>query len=175
MNVFDMETPMNVRHRRLLALANFLDDLPHSKFHIPAWTAPDCTKTSCGTAGCVGGWAATKFQKLGWGIALSLYPNREGGSIYLRRSCEEDRLWGPLAFGVFFGIPTLFANAITLGFMDRFAGFSLYQEEYDLDKANDVTPQMAADRIRKVLKMVAPQVLEEDVSHEMRELQAVAC
>lgn len=32
--------------------ANFLDDLPHDKFHMPKWSSEDRTETSCGTAGC---------------------------------------------------------------------------------------------------------------------------
>lgn len=49
-------------HRKLAALANFLDDLPHDRFHMPAWGSDDAAETSCGTAGCACGWAATVYN-----------------------------------------------------------------------------------------------------------------
>jgi hypothetical protein len=155
-------------HRKLLQLANFLDDLPHDKFHMPTWVSRDCTKDSCGTAGCACGWAATIFKKEGWSIGGPY------GAFIPVFEVNHASFYGQVGFAKFFEISLSDAWAITcyLHNMCIFTGdFKSvikdgYREEYDLKSVKDITPRHAADRIRKVLGAIAPELLQES-NHEI--------
>ncbi len=161
-NVFDKTTPMIERHRNLRTLMNFISDLPHDKFHMPNWCGHGATNTSCGTAGCAAGWAISLFHKKG--LILSPYVPVLVGT--------DAR--GSEAFAEFFGIPFGAACAITqaAGIFNEhniyYGGILLgsiqsYQKEYGVSvSGSDITPRMAAERIHKVLEMVAPEVLKEE-------------
>lgn len=165
--------------KKLAQLANFLDDLPHSKFHMPKWCSPNATAYSCGTAGCAAGWAATIFNKEGWQchpphpLSLSDKYNRYG-SIVLRIPNSTTILIGAEAFAVFFGISTGQACFITGYFLvDQYEHYIVpdddreyldkhksYKEEFGVEP-DDITPSMAAKRIRDVIRECDPTVLEE--------------
>lgn len=161
MNTFDINTPMETRHRNLLRLANFLDDLPHDKFHMPSWASNDGDDNSCGTAGCACGWAATIFKEQGWSFRL-FHPNLQTSNKVL--------LSGVVAFAEFFGISWNESWAITCFLEDHYkyqnpsSRFLSYCTEYNIASEFQITPHHAADRIRKVLKKVAPHLLEEEIA-----------
>lgn len=136
---------LRAKHRKLLTLANFLDDLPHDKFHMPTYSTDDFNETSCGTAGCACGWAATVFAKDGWSWKRATHI--DGGLPSFNWNA------GWLGFADFFGIST--ADAIYIC-----ADFVSYQEEYGVYAAQ-ITPRIAADRIRKVIARYATELLEE--------------
>lgn len=130
-------------------LANFLDDLPSDKFHMPRWCSSDSTEKSCGTAGCACGWAATIFHNQGWSIRgiLPWYNEQPG--------------W--MGFAEFFEIETRHALWITcrLSSDSPHANSGVpYTEEYSLNSSDDITPRHAADRIRKVIVMLGGEVTE---------------
>ncbi len=139
---------------KLARLANFLDDLPHNRFHMPDWVSENCTATSCGTAGCACGWAATVYAKEGWTIKGEKgcwWPSFQGnGSPWNSFSC-------------FFGLDRDQGDAITQHLDSKWkqAGFASYCYEYDLADADDITPRHAADRIRKVLNGIDPSIVVE--------------
>jgi hypothetical protein len=135
-------TPSPVQLRKLAALANFLDDLPHRRFYMPGWVSEDATATSCGTAGCACGWAATVYAGEGWIID-------DGVVCFGRR-------YGALAFAGFFGIDFKLAYWITIGFDRHGPKFPGYVEEFNIEKSADITPSMAAKRIRDVVLMYDP-------------------
>jgi hypothetical protein len=161
------EVNMTAQREKLLklrTLANFLDDLPHDKFHMPTWASDDFTDNSCGTAGCACGWAATIFANDGFSFVLdernNPVPKFEG-------------VYGSDAFASFFGISKQDASWITaiLGVWDAamahgFSGWTLssYVSEYDLASRDDITPRHAADRIRRVIAKYDPTILDEPTS-----------
>ncbi len=163
-----VELTIRERHCLLAQLANFLDDLPHSKFHMPTWGSKDWTETSCGTAGCAAGWAVTLFHKFGprmrkSGLKSDPYPLFCFGNI-----C------GPIAFSNFFEIDQIYAVHITAnldGFSNiiRYKSLPSYCEEYNLMSIEDITPQMAASRIRKVLQEIDPESLQEKTIPQIRQ------
>jgi hypothetical protein len=134
-------TPSPVQLRKLAALANFLDDLPHRRFHMPRWVSEDATATRCGTAGCACGWAATVYAGEGWII--------DDGLVWF------DRRHGVLAFARFFGIDYTLAYWITNGFGNLVTGIPGYRDEFNVED-KDITPAMAAKRIRDVVLMYDP-------------------
>jgi hypothetical protein len=144
--------------RKLVTLANFLDDLPHDRFHMPSWAAIDATTESCGTAGCACGWAATVFQKDGWTL-MQYAP-----LVLIPKWGEYVNEW---AFALFFGIRYEESAAITvllggrINEHERFAGFATYVDEYGLTNESAITPRHAADRIRKVVARYDASLLED--------------
>lgn len=78
MNVTDQREGL----RRLLVLADFLETVPASRFHMDVWVGDDwkgAADLSCGTAACAMGWATTipEFQQLGLRlVAFSRYGGR---------------------------------------------------------------------------------------------------
>ncbi len=138
------------RFDRLNQLANFLDDLPHDKFHMPEWCSEDSTDGSCGNAGCACGWAATIFHTQGWSIhGLMPWYNRQPG-------------WQ--GFAEFFEIETRHALWITCHLCSGSPYLDdqpTYTQEYGLSSADDITPRHAADRIRKVITMLGSEVTED--------------
>lgn len=165
--------------KRLVTLANFLDDLPHSKFHMPTWVSPDATETSCGTAGCACGWAATIFNKLGWKIL-----NKSPTVIYNIDGIEFGASQHH-GFARFFDISLSQAYYITSylfgdkdvaqltfrGITRGWVGEDLvyldtkvsYKAKYRLASEYLITPQHAADRIREVIREIDPTLLDEPV------------
>lgn len=148
------------RHVLLARLANFLDDLPHDRFHMPAWCSIDATERSCGTAGCAAGWAATIYARIGWDIT----PPEEGLSF---GQVMYDGKEGADAFAAFFALRIEESTWIT-GHLDAFSaawGIDLpshmptYTREHCLKSAKDITPRHAAKRIRDVLARVDPDAL----------------
>lgn len=149
---------------KLVTLMNFLDDLPHRKFYMPGWSSADRTRKSCGTAGCACGWAATIFAKEGWSFDSEGFPR------------IKSRVWtysDVQAFAFFFGITYSESFWITCDLDDeilelspsnkariRKLGFS-YAVEHSLLLIEDITPHMAADRIRKIVAKYDPSLLEE--------------
>jgi hypothetical protein len=156
-----MDATQKQKLQKLVQLANFLDDLPHSKFHMPHWASEDATKSSCGTAGCAAGWAATIFHKEGWSI--------------LNRFVYFNDFYGEFAFSEFFGISITESIYITK-FLDKFIhhyhmpnpSLVSYVEEFDLKSADDITPAMAAIRIRKVVAGYDPSLLEDKTVPEYK-------
>ena len=142
----------NDRHRLLLGLANFLDDLPHSKFHIPQWTSQDATEHSCGTAGCVAGWAATIYQKYGYELKYS---------EAVKKFIPYYHTWGFYSFAKFFDINGQDALNLT-------SNKNFYQTNYDVN-FHDVTPQIAAQAIRDLLKSINPDILKEEQAVKIEE------
>lgn len=128
--------------RKLGRLANFLDDLPHDKFHMPQWASKDATEDSCGTAGCAGGWAATIYKKEGWRF------------VGADHEIQFKGFSGYVAFAKFFGLNDNDAYAITI----HLSGYVL---EHNLKSVNDITPRHAADRIRKVIRKYDVTILNE--------------
>jgi hypothetical protein len=133
--------------QKLNTLANFLEDLPHSRFYMPTWTSPDATESSCGTTGCMCGWAATIFHREGWKMVSrervkpSLIPSYKGSN-------------GVDGFAYFFGLTfTEAINLTMLGTMEEVTP----------------TPVEAAEAIRKVIRKYNPAVLEdkENPYHEL--------
>lgn len=73
--------------RRLLKLADFLDELPPTRFNYESWVGDSWegrSNLSCGTTACALGWATTipSFRKLG----LRLKTNRRYGSTHVTLS-----------------------------------------------------------------------------------------
>jgi hypothetical protein len=67
--------------RRLLKLAEFLEQLPRKRFNFGDWVGPDwkgAKNLSCGTTACALGWATAipEFRRLG--LALFPYENMDG-------------------------------------------------------------------------------------------------
>lgn len=144
--------------RKLRTLANFLDDLPHDKFHMPTWASPDATDESCGTAGCAAGWAATIFHKEGCSFSYGI-------PIFSNRATYPTSCLGIVkGFAEFFGISSDDANWITCDLRVAWnkKGWPSYCDEYGLSNAKLITPRHAADRIRNVIKRLAPELLTEE-------------
>ena len=169
---------MNKRFRaklvKLNQLANFIDDLPHDRFHMPRWTTKDGTRTHCGTAGCAAGWAVTLFHKSGMHFQKAINPIDGPEPYPVYRGAE-----GYAAFGLFFGLADYEAKWITValcsasycrdaslygdyGQVDE-QELPSYMTEYDLDSIDAITPRHAATRIRQVVRRHDPTVLEEPV------------
>jgi hypothetical protein len=158
-----MEATQRTKLLKLARLANFLDDLPHDRFHMPRWaTYEECTETSCGTAGCAAGWAATVFSREGWRFADAIplcgvwadnrmTPVRFNPAIY--------------SFAWFFGVHLEHARWITAGFTNQPYDIDEplpgYLAVYGLTNPKDITPRHAADRIRKVIAKYDATILAE--------------
>jgi len=169
---------LDARLSKLLRLANFLDDLPHDRFHMPDWCSDDATETHCGTAGCAAGWAVSLYWREGFIL-------KDGTPSY---AGAEDCRAG--AFAAFFGITEHEAEWITctlglfdegvndhdhsvrlddfMGTADRFIvlpasdfDYPSYCREYGIDSPDLITPWMAADQIRKVIAWHDAGILEE--------------
>ncbi len=185
---------INKRDRlvKLNRLANFIDDLPHDRFHMPDWGSKDANKSSCGTAGCACGWAVTMFHKQGFYF---------DGKIprFMKKDEDGDDLCGSQAFAWFFGIAHNDASWITvcleecdewLGVPDmelhqkfyfqdgefwstqelseqlEYPSYTRvhnlkYKEEGGIGPTKQITPRMAAARIRLVIAKYDPTVLGE--------------
>jgi hypothetical protein len=149
---------------KLVRLANFLDDLPHDRFYMPHWASRDFTTTSCGTAGCAAGWAATIYNK-DWVF------NMIEGWPFLRNSCNTRTLLHPsiVDFADYFGI-TIGDAAYITSFLNNACVFLRhennirpdrlpYTKKYNLFVSEDITPRHAADRIREVVAEYDPELL----------------
>lgn len=134
------------QHRKLAALANFLDDLPHDRFHMPKWNDEDASEFHCGTAACACGWAGTVYIKEGWNFLRD--NGRWIGPYYGNTN-------GTSAFSTFFCIPRFEAELITSGFQEYLRDFGV--------TGTGITPRMAATRIREVLARVDPSALAEPI------------
>lgn len=152
-----MQTQIKDGHRKLAQLANFLDDLPHDKFHMPVWASDDATEYSCGTAGCACGWAATIFHKEGWHFK-KWFPPKDDKTLYIPAYKDNDT--GTDSFASFFEIDQRHAYYITCNLA---GGTDCYIEKYNLPNPDCITPRHAADRIREVLRQYDPRVLEENI------------
>lgn len=138
----------------LAQTANFIEDLPHDKFHMPGWSSFNATEYSCGTAGCFAGWAATLHIKRGWSFLWGVpsYGHEVGAQ----------------AIADFFGITATEATWLSthLGGMNRSAlceGMLTYLQEHGLSREKDITPRHAAKRARDIIRLYDPSVLDEDV------------
>lgn len=138
-------------HRALAGLANFIEDLPHDRFTMPRWSADDATDTSCGTAGCAAGWAATKFADRGWRLA-------DGVVSFVTGLIP---VWGGhrghVAFAEFFRIPSR-----SLEITDPMR----YRGEFGTISP---TPAQTAKRIRDVLREIDPGALDEPMPCAVKE------
>lgn len=139
---------MTTPHQKLASLANFLDDLPHRRFHMPKWVSEDHSDTHCGTAACACGWAATIFHKEGWTF----------GELSVRYGEQS----GAEAFADFFHLSHDDAWLITTNFMNYCHRFGVMAER--------VTPHMAAEVIRDVLRRIDPDSLESPATVEVAHL-----
>jgi len=159
--VSTITTEQREKLTKLVRLANFLDDLPHDKFHMAAWASCDYSENSCGTAGCACGWAATVYSNEGWSF-FSGAPRRKGR-------------YADVAFAEFFGISPKESVWITLMLGDNEDNghdrgspwWPTYTTEYGLDDVDDITPRHAADRIRKVVARYDPSLLEDRAKPEL--------
>lgn len=153
----DSMTQQRDRWLKLAQLANFLDDLPHDKFHMPEWASENATEQSCGTAGCACGWAATVYKN-DWTFVT---PNTWARPAL--RTDTDGAIEPQDAFAEYFGIDDEDADWITCIIEPEEGNkeFPSYCDEYALDDGALVTPRHAADRIRKVLAKYDPTVLEE--------------
>lgn len=167
---------------KLARLANFLDDLPSDKFYIPTWCSHDYTATSCGTAGCIAGWAATVYSKEGWGFdkagfsdgptfardgmvmsipRLNLVPTpyvvipEAGGSVVR---------WGTEAFAIFFGISKKEAAALCVPSFWTDADYAAYP------RFGEITPREAAAKTRKLIATYDPSILIEAEGSKPKEV-----
>lgn len=131
---------MTPRFDLLNTWANFLDDLPSDRFHMPAWGSKDATRVSCGSAGCAGGWAATVFNHLGLQLEIADQVNLDG-ACYAIPCYKGEQGYGAIAR--FFQISPEMSCYITM----QFRG---YTDEYGVTP-DKITPRHAADRIRKVI------------------------
>lgn len=141
------------RFDRLNSWANFIEDLPHDRFHMPRFADRDCTTISCGTAGCAAGWAVTKFNDKG----LVLYwPN--ANPLFVTPFYNGEL--GEFAISEFFGIPVELASWIIYERNQYWGDRVLlsYMLQFRLETFADVTPQIAADRIRRVIKLLGGEV-----------------
>ena len=146
----DYSTPTKDQLRKLAALANFLEDLPSERFHMPRWADDDATDTSCGTAACACGWAATIYAREGW----SFYSFHDHARVPCYQNAPNQA-----GFSEFFGIGAEMANWITL--VDRYedadwpvvfvtsTGVNVERTAYSCE-----TPSRSevAERIRTVVK-----------------------
>lgn len=131
-------------HRALAGLANFIEDLPHSRFTMPQWSDyTDRTERSCGTAGCACGWAATVHAARGWYFVLPKVNVYATAPIWNHR-CGCD------AFAAFFQLDPADAELITMP--------AKYDEEFGTSRP---TPVQTAKRIRDVLRRIDPAALDE--------------
>jgi len=180
-----MNNRLRVRLRKLNTLANFIEDLPSDKFFMPHWgSTKDATKITCGTAGCAAGWAVTLFHRRGLQMVFS---TNEGAGT----PCPTYRgFLGSQAFATYFGIkfdeaewivssleaPTYMLLSCGSGRSTDYAtgdaDDQLYQDEilpsyvdeHDLDSTSEITSRMAARRIRQVLRVYDPSLLDEQIA-----------
>lgn len=159
------------RHFLLRELMNFLQDLPSSKFHMPDWAdAETATETHCGTAGCAFGWGVSIHHRFG----LSFSRNRLGYPLPYLSDARGQPLARYSAFSYFYGVSWDQAFYVTSAHMgDPFVtrGDSgdpspryliPYAAQFNLKSSRDITPAMAASRIREVLSNVDPSILDEE-------------
>jgi hypothetical protein len=121
---------------KLLALANFLDDLPHRQFYHPEY------RSACGSAACICGWAAVKFEGEGWSwMAGAFGPLPAWGSLN-----------GSDAFAEFFGLSYYDALEIVTGpcpwIQDGPWPGGVHPR--------DMTPHQAADMLRRLVQLRDP-------------------
>jgi len=142
---------------------------------MPEWASKDATETSCGSAGCACGWAATVFNREGWSLSklgIPLAPSEyesEEVELTVKNRGKFHHIPGPaVSFAVFFGISIedsidITCNLDSLASAFPFGGLvdkPCYLKEYGVSPRN-ITPMMAADRIRKILRTIDPEALEE--------------
>ncbi len=132
------------RFDRLNQWANFLDDVPSDRFHMPMWSSSDGSLTSCGTAGCAAGWAVNRFHREGLHFTCpGSGPRMEGVGG-----------GGVTVIAKFFDIPRYDAETIT-------CDFDKYWEMFDEVHAADITPHMAAEMIRHTIRKLGGTVTED--------------
>jgi hypothetical protein len=132
---------------KLARLANFIEDLPHSKFHMPAWSSKDGTDHECGTAGCFGGWGATVYASEGWSFGDDV-------GMGCGRKPTWNGLYGCVAIDAFFGLGDAYlASRLT-------SGWDWYFHEFGVQPSG-ITPQISALAIRKVLNSIDPSIVTE--------------
>jgi hypothetical protein len=137
--------------KKLAGMANFMEDLPRDKCTMGDWSAPDHTATSCGSAGCLAGWAAT-VHKTEWEFSPGGFPRLRGPAF---RHGVVAR-----SFAEFFGVTTYEADALTCGEGCPEAGL----ECEDLEQ---MTPRDVARRIRAVVASYDPSLLDEQPSRPL--------
>lgn len=136
-----------MKERELNMLANFMDDLPSDRLHMPQFADPsDSTKTHCGSAGCAAGWAVSLFHREGFTLTTpDFIPVFEG----------KHGSWG---FAWFFDIPICEAGSIV--YSGGSSHIPDYLEEFGVS-FEDVTPRMVAKRIRDVIRVLGGTVQED--------------
>lgn len=168
---FNSNIPIESRHRNLLVFMHFLKEVPEDRFDISYWrdTQQDAPPNTCGTAGCVAGWAVDTF----WNKGLSFTENNQ---VQLR----YDKIYVVLnasAFAMFFGLPRHLAKAITMYFLDRSVSLFerntnptgetfTYESEFGVEYSQHITPMMASKMIEKVLNIVAPELMKCELPEE---------
>ncbi len=180
---FDRTTPISVRRKRLIELADFIEKLPPEKLTMEQWGNPQtATVTSCGTSGCVAGWAATKFHDKGFQLKVNAfnvcgqtikvaYPilYLKDAIVYDEDAPKDDQEVMPEdeeAFAEFFGIPKSYATAIVFGH-EKALKKDFSKEKHPCELAgyysvygvegNDITPAIVQARIRTVLSALEEQ------------------
>lgn len=120
--------------RRLLKLANVLDDVPDNRFDMSTWGTPDfLEKPACGTSACALGWATTipsLRDKRRCGLRLEC--NTAGDEGYVTGNVEGGRNRDSFAVAAHtFGLDPRTAEKL-------FTGYS--------------TPRLKAAQIRRLVK-----------------------
>ena len=116
---------------KLNTLANFLDDLPSSHFHMGVWFQD---QSPCGTACCIYGWSAIIFNKGEW-----LRDPTPGARPRNRHDGGHVR-----GFSHFFGVPFEETEELLWCLWGD-------HDEDDIRRFSKVTPQEAARAVRDVI------------------------
>lgn len=136
-------------------MANFMDDLPSDRLHMPMWCGLDSTATTCGSAGCFAGWTVTRYARMGW--------------IFRHQVPYFGKLEGAMAIAAFYQIPHMYASWIV--YSDTGHGFEKFQAQWTKNLAtwqtdyevnfHKVTPRHVADRIRRVITKLGGEVVQD--------------
>lgn len=147
--------------KRLLHLADVLDDLPRKDFDICNFMRPS-KKSLCGSAGCALGWATTipEFRRAGLKLVDYLpvfIPTSPAEAARCDQRCQET--WKEPAPPAFQGYAAgTFFFGLTHEEVDSVFDPNGYPEVFETDSNRTVTPKMAAKKIRAVVKKHHPEL-----------------
>ena len=146
-----MTISSKVYKRRLLKLADFLDELPKERFDYREWVDNNWNgklDISCNSKACAFGWASTikSFRKLG----LRLMKTQNFGYGYICLAKEDGTTYGD----------EFVAGRVIFGLTEEETSFLFIPNHpYDLDDGNELcspsdeaTPKQVAKHIRKFVK-----------------------
>lgn len=128
--------------RKLVTLANFLDDLPHRRFMQGQWSDTNATMDSCGTAACIAGWTATLFRKDWFFLPPFYVPRLRSHSALVPDSMSH-----------YFGLALAEAKEMVSPVAFR---------DFCYTRGIEKSPQAAAQFIRSFIAKYDPTLLEEE-------------